>query len=102
MHRVKGELLWVTSGDGSAEAEACFRKALEIARCQSAKLLELRALVSLCRLLRRQSRHEEARGMLAAAYGWFTGGFASLDLQEAKEALDGLADEETVARALNT
>jgi predicted ATPase len=74
-----------------AEAEACFHKAIEIARRQQAKSLELRAVTSLARLWRRQSKKDEARQMLAEIYGWFTEGFDTVDLQEAKALLDELA-----------
>jgi adenylate cyclase len=74
----------------SEEAEACFHKAIEIARKQSAKSLELRAVMSLSRLWQQQGRREEARQMLAEIYGWFTEGFDTADLQEAKALLDDL------------
>jgi predicted ATPase len=67
-----------------AEAEACFRQAIAIARSQSAKSWELRAVLSLSRLCHQQGGTEEARAMLAAIYGWFTEGFDTADLQEAK------------------
>jgi predicted ATPase len=73
--------------DPQAEAEACFRKAIEIAQCQRAKSLELRATMSLARLWRRQGKKDEARRMLADIYGWFTEGFDTKDLQEAKTLL---------------
>ena len=68
-------------------AEACFRKAIDIARRQSAKSLELRAVLSLCRLYHQQGKEEEARPMLAEIYGWFTEGFDTVDLQEAEALL---------------
>ena len=74
-----------------AEAEACFHKAIEIARRQQAKSLELRAVMSLSRLWRQQGKREEARQMLAEIYGWFTEGFDTADLQEAKALLEELA-----------
>jgi hypothetical protein len=75
-----------------AEAAACFLKAVEVARRQSAKSLELRAAVmSLARLWQQQGKKEEARRMLAGIYGWFTEGFDTADLKEAKVLLDGLA-----------
>jgi predicted ATPase len=76
---------------GQAEAEACFHQALAVARRQSAKSLELRAVMSLSRLYRQQGRQAEARLLLAQTYGWFTEGFDTPDLQEAKALLDRLA-----------
>jgi len=73
-----------------AEAKACFLKAIEIARKQQAKSLELRATVSLARLWQQQDKKKEARQMLAEIYGWFTEGFDTADLQEAKALLDEL------------
>jgi len=73
-----------------AEAEAYFLKAIEIARRQSAKSLELRAVMSLSRLWQQQGRQEEARQMLAEIYSWFTEGFDTVDLQEAKALLEEL------------
>ena len=71
----------------SEEAEACFLKAIEIARKQQARSLELRAVMSLCRLWQRQSKHHAARNMLSEIYGWFTEGLETVDLQEAKALL---------------
>jgi predicted ATPase len=71
-----------------AEAEACFHKAIEVARRQQAKSLELRAVMSLSRLWQQQGKKEEARRMLAEIYGWFTEGFDTKDLQEAKALLE--------------
>ena len=76
---------------GVAEAEACFHQAIEIARQQEAWSWELRATMSLCRLWQRQDRREEARALLAEIYGWFTEGFDTQDMQEAKALLDELA-----------
>ncbi|MBI3796344.1 MAG: AAA family ATPase [Deltaproteobacteria bacterium] len=73
------------------QAEACFHKAIEIARQQQAKSLELRAVMSLSRLWHQQGRKEEARQMLAEIYGWFTEGFDTVDLKEAKALLDELS-----------
>jgi adenylate cyclase len=75
----------------SEEAEACFLKAIEIARQQQAKSLELRAVMSLSRLWQQQGRKTEARPMLAEIYGWFTEGFETKDLREAKALLEELA-----------
>src|SRR5262249_2183002 len=73
------------------EAEASFQQALEIARWQRAKSLELRAAMSLSRLWQSQSKPQEARRLLAEIYGWFTEGFDTADLQEAKALLEALA-----------
>jgi len=73
------------------EAEACFWKAIEVARRQSAKSLELRASTSLARLWQQQGKKKEAHQMLAEIYGWFTEGFDTKDLQEAKALLDELS-----------
>ena len=72
-------------------AEACFHKAIEIARQQEAKSLELRAVMSLSRLWQHQGKRQEAHQMLAEIYGWFTEGFDTKDLQEAKVLLEELS-----------
>jgi predicted ATPase len=89
-HRLKGKmLLWI--GDANfAEARHCFERAIEIARKQSAKSWELRATTSLARLLDKQGRRDEARAMLAAIYNWFTEGFDTADLKDAKALLEEL------------
>ena len=69
------------------EAEECFLKAIEVAQKQQAKSLELRASTSLTRLWQRQGRRTEAHQMLSGIYGWFTEGFNTKDLQEAKALL---------------
>jgi class 3 adenylate cyclase/predicted ATPase len=74
------------------EAEECFQRAIEIARRQQAKSLELRAVMSLSRLWQQQGKREEARQLLAELYGWFTEGFDTKDLQEAKALLQELAE----------
>jgi predicted ATPase len=68
----------------------CFQKAIEIARRQQAKSLELRAVMSLSRLWQQRGKNDEARQMLAEIYGWFTEGFDTVDLQEAKTLLEEL------------
>jgi predicted ATPase len=73
------------------EAEACFRQALDIARHQQAKLHELRAAMSLSRLWQQQGKRAKARELLAPIYGWFTEGFDTPDLQEARVLLNTLA-----------
>jgi predicted ATPase len=75
-----------------SETEECFLKAIEIARKQQAKSLELRAVTSLARLWQQQGKKEEAHQMLAEIYNWFTEGFATKDLQEAKALLEELAE----------
>jgi predicted ATPase len=87
LYRLQGELLLML---GKPEAETCFRQAIEVARRQEAKLLELRAVVSLCRLLQKQGRGEEGRQMLSVIYNWFTEGFDTLDLIEAGKLLKEL------------
>ncbi len=100
LYRLKGELTLKsevkTSQNKSqasleSEAEECFLKAIEIARRQQAKSWELRAVISLARLWQQQGKKAEARQMLAEIYGWFTEGFDTADLQEAKALLDELA-----------
>jgi predicted ATPase len=89
LNRLKGQLL--LRQEQIAAAEAFYGKALSIAKEQEAKLWELRAAVSLARLRRDQGRRAEARDLLAPVYGWFTEGFATLDLQEAEGLLGDLA-----------
>jgi predicted ATPase len=89
LHRHKGQLL-LRKGQSEA-AEELYRKAFSIAEKQGAKLWQLRAAVSLARLRRDQSRHAEAGDLLASVYGWFTEGFGTPDLEEAKALLDELA-----------
>jgi predicted ATPase len=91
LHRRKGELLLMQKGQKVGEAEECFRQALNTARLQQAKSFELRAAMSLSRLWQQQGKQEEARQMLAEIYGWFTEGFDTADLQEAKALLEELA-----------
>jgi len=89
LNRHKGRLL-LRQGHSEA-AEELYRKALSIAREQEAKLWELRAAVSLAQLRRDQGRRAEARDLLAPVYGWFTEGFDTPDLREAKALLDELS-----------
>jgi len=91
LHRLKGELLLSLSSDNHAEAEGCFHQALTVARQQQAKSLELRAATSLSRLWQQQGKRDEARELLAPVYGWFTEGFDTADLQEARMLLEELA-----------
>jgi predicted ATPase len=89
--RRKGELLLMQQGQKREEAEECFRQALEIARRQQAKSLELRAAMSLSRLWQQQGKQQKAHQLLAEIYGWFTEGFDTADLKEAKVLLEKLA-----------
>ena len=107
LYRVKGELLLKSRGQDressvqqnekarvaspESEAEACFREAMEIAHGQEARSWELRAAMSLSRLWRSQGKEAEARQLLAEAYGWFTEGFDTPDLEDAKALLGELA-----------
>jgi class 3 adenylate cyclase/predicted ATPase len=91
LHRRRGELLLIEQGQKVGEAEGCFWQALDTARRQQAKSLELRAVMSLSRLWQQQGKHGKARQMLADIYGWFTEGFDTPDLQEAKALLQELA-----------
>ena len=91
LHRLRGELLLQQTVAQSEEAEPCFQQALAVAHRQQAKSLELRAAVSLARLWQRQGKRREAHQLLAEVYGWFTEGFDTADLQEAKALLDALA-----------
>jgi predicted ATPase len=87
--RIRGELL-LASDSRQADAEGCFKQALETARAQDAKSLELRAAGSLARLWSQQGKNGEAHDLLAPVYGWFTEGFDTADLQAAKKLLDEL------------
>jgi predicted ATPase len=88
LHRLHGELLLRQAVPDMQMAEACFLHALAIARRQEAKSLELRAVMSLSRLWERRGKGEEAQQILAEIYGWFTEGFDTADLQEARELLE--------------
>jgi class 3 adenylate cyclase len=88
--RVKGELLLKLGGDRGAEAEQCLRGAIEVARRQSARTYELRAASNLARLLAGQGRRDQARATLAEIYNWFTEGFDTADLKNAKALLEQL------------
>ena len=90
LYRLKGELLLSLHPASPAAPEECFHQALEIARRQQAKSLELRAAVSLSRLWQHQGKRAEAHELLAPIYGWFTEGFDTADLQEAKALLEAL------------
>jgi class 3 adenylate cyclase/predicted ATPase len=89
--RIKGELLLGQDVPDKEQAETCFQKAIEVARRQTAKSLELRAVMSLSRLWQKQGKNEQARQLLAEIYGWFTEGFDTADLKAAKALLEELA-----------
>jgi predicted ATPase len=94
LYRLKGELLLHAEGgvrNAALTAEECFHQALDIARHQQAKSWELRAAMSLARLWQRQGKRAEASALLAPIYSWFTEGFDTADLQDAKALLEGLA-----------
>ena len=91
LHRLKGELLLARAAGHDAEAETCFRQALDIARRQQARSWELRAAMSLARLWQRLGKRTAAHELLAPIYGWFTEGFDTADLQEARTLLAELA-----------
>jgi adenylate cyclase len=107
LHRLRGELLLQQAGEGRrspaesavarphdsdpsglCEAEACFRRALDVARSQGAKSLELRAALSMARLLRGRGELAEGRRLLAETFGWFTEGWDTPDLRAAREFLE--------------
>jgi predicted ATPase len=90
-HRMAGEITLKSPAPDAAKAEAHFQRALAVARQQQAKSWELRAAMSLAQLWRVQSKRDEARNLLAPVYGWFTEGFDTRDLKEAKTLLDALA-----------
>lgn len=87
--RLEGEILLVRDPEARSEAEVSFRRALQVARRQNSKSMELRALMSLSRLQRRSSRQGDADSMLRECYGWFTEGFETADLREAIQLLEG-------------
>jgi predicted ATPase len=89
-YRLQGALLLRQAVPNAAQAETCFQQALTVARRQQAKSYELRAAMSLGRLWQQQGKQAEARALLAPLYGWFTEGFETVDLQEAKALLGEL------------
>jgi len=108
IYRFKGELLLKVKDTGHARStaegmqdaespEGCFLKAIEIARRQAGKSLELRATVSLARLWQQQGKKDQALRMLADIYGWFTEGFDTVDLQQANALLQELSASDTVS-----
>jgi class 3 adenylate cyclase/predicted ATPase len=90
-HRMAGEIALMSPEPDAAKAQAYFERALTVARQQQAKSWELRAAMSMARLLRDQGTPRQARELLAPVYGWFTEGFDTLDLKEARALLDALA-----------
>ncbi len=95
LHRLKGELMFQSKAQGPEskveEAEECFQKAIDIAQRQQAKSLELRAATSLAHLWQQQNKKAEAHKLLSDVYNWFTEGFDTKDLQEARALLEELA-----------
>jgi predicted ATPase len=90
LYRLKGELLLVCSAENHGEAETCFQHALTVARRQQARAWELRAAMSLSRLWQSQGKRAAARELLAPICDWFTEGFDTADLQDAKALLEAL------------
>jgi predicted ATPase len=91
LNRIKGELLLAASSNNHVEAESCFSQALDIARRQQAKSWELRAAVSLGRLWQQEGKIDKVHDLLAPIYDWFTEGFDTSDLIDAKALLDELS-----------
>ena len=91
LHRLQGEILLDQDGGAIEEAQALLRNAIEIARGQEAKTFELRAATSLGRLLREQGQGDEALELISPIYDWFTEGFDTMDLKDAKALLEELA-----------
>jgi predicted ATPase len=90
VYRIVGEIALKSPEPDKAKAEAYFERALSVARQQQVKSWELRAAMSMARLWRDQGKQHEARELLAPVYGWFTEGFDTPDLKEAKKLLDDL------------
>ncbi len=91
LYRIRGDLLLIQDASNAEQAQQSLREAIEVARRQGAKFFELRATMSLARLLAKQGRRDEAHAMLADIYGWFTEGFDTTDLKETRALLDELA-----------
>ena len=91
VHRIAGGIALMSPEHNATKAEEYFERALAVARAQQAKSWELRAAMSMARLWRDQGKRHEARELLAPIYGWFTEGFDTLDLKEAKALLDQLS-----------
>ena len=90
VHRVAGEIALMLPEPDAAKAGVCFERALAVARVQQAKSWELRAAMSMARLWRDQGKRQQAQDLLAPVYGWFTEGFDTLDLKDAKALLEQL------------
>jgi len=90
VHRVQGTLVLAQAADQHAQAEICFQHALDVARRQQARSWELRAALSLARLWQQQGKRAEAHALLTPIYGWFTEGFDTADLQDAKAMVEEL------------
>jgi predicted ATPase len=99
LHRLKGEALLRLSTASFSEGEACFVKALTVAREQGAKMWELRAATSLARLWAEQGERRKAYDLLAPVHGWFTEGFDTADLKDAKALLEELGSSSTSSAA---
>ena len=95
LYRLMGELLLQQARPDASQSEACFQQALDVSRRQQARSLELRAATSLARLWQQQGKGAEAYQLLAEVYDWFTEGFETLDLQEARALLDELTSSES-------
>jgi predicted ATPase len=91
VHRIAGEIALKSLPSDPVRAESYFGRALALTRKQQAKSWELRAAMSMARLWRDQGKVQQARELLAPVYGWFTEGFDTLDLKEARAFIDGLA-----------
>jgi predicted ATPase len=91
VHRIAGDIALLSPEPDAAKAEAYFERALTVARKQQAKSWELRAAMSMARLWRGQGKVQQAHELLAPVYGWFTEGFDTLDLKEAKALLEEIA-----------
>ena len=91
LHRVAGEIALNSPEQDDVRAQTYFERALSVARQQQARSWELRAAMSMARLWRDQGKRQQARDLLAPVYGWFTEGFDTLDLKQAKALLDELA-----------
>ena len=91
IHRLRGNCLLSLSQNNALQAETCYQQAVEVAREQKGKSLELRAATNLAQLYKNQRKRDEARNLLAPVYDWFTEGFDTADLKEAKALLDELA-----------
>jgi predicted ATPase len=90
VHRVAGEIALLSPQPDTAKARACFNRALMTARAQRAKSWELRAAISMTELSRDEGKQDDAHDLLAPIYGWFTEGFDTLDLKEARRLSDAL------------